>query len=181
MGNTDAWDAFVKRYRPAMVDWCRRSGAQPAEAEDVAQTVLLKLIEKMKAFEYDRTRGFRKWLRTVTRHAWLDYVDARRRGVQGTGRSAFWETLDHHAAGASLEVLIEEAWQRELAERAMAQVRTEVHGKTWRAFELVAVEGRKSPEAGKLLGMTPGAVLMARHRVTKRLRELIAELEADPL
>src|SRR5262249_60181969 len=63
--------------------WCRQWGLQGADADDVAQTVFLKLAAKMQTFEYDPTRSFRGWLRTLAHHAWSDLVDSQRRTARG--------------------------------------------------------------------------------------------------
>ena len=39
-----AWERFVWRYRPMIYGWCREWGLQGADAEDVAQDVLARLI-----------------------------------------------------------------------------------------------------------------------------------------
>src|SRR5208337_3697730 len=43
-----AWDEFVQRYRPMIHAWCLRSGAQPSDADDIAQEVLIKLLAAIK-------------------------------------------------------------------------------------------------------------------------------------
>ena len=39
-----AWAAFVRRYGPLIHGWCRRWGLQEADALEVDQEVLLKLV-----------------------------------------------------------------------------------------------------------------------------------------
>ncbi len=77
-----AWEQFVRRYAPLIHGWCRRWNLQAADAEEVTQTVLLKLVEKLREFEYDPARSFRAWLKTLTHHAWVDYLQ----GVKARGR-----------------------------------------------------------------------------------------------
>ena len=72
-----AWDEFVEIYQPMIRDWCLRWGSQPADAEDVAQQVLLKLLTAMKNYRRRAGSGFRGWLKTVTHNAWLDFVTSR--------------------------------------------------------------------------------------------------------
>ena len=48
-----AWAQFADRYGRKIYGWCRQWNLQEADAEDVTQSVLLKLAEKMRAFEYD--------------------------------------------------------------------------------------------------------------------------------
>src|SRR5262249_56687691 len=79
------WREFVDRYAPRVYAWCRHWRLQDADAKDVTQEVLLKLAEKMRTFTYDPSRSFRAWLKTLTRHAWSDFVNNRqRRLARGT-------------------------------------------------------------------------------------------------
>ena len=86
--NQTAWGEFVEHYGRRVYDWCRKWKLQDADAEDVTQTVLLKLADKMKTFAYDPQRSFRGWLKTVAHHAWVDYQESRGRAYsqsRGTG------------------------------------------------------------------------------------------------
>ena len=51
---------------------------------------------------------------------------------------------------------------------------------TWRAFWETWVVGKKPKEVAVELGMTVGAVYMARSRVVARLRQLIEGVEREP-
>jgi RNA polymerase sigma-70 factor (ECF subfamily) len=74
-----AWAEFVERYGPRIQGWCRQWGLQEADAQDVTQTVLLKMLGAMQTFQYDPTQKFRGWLKTITHHAWQDLERGRRR------------------------------------------------------------------------------------------------------
>jgi RNA polymerase sigma-70 factor (ECF subfamily) len=52
-----AWQEFVGRYRPRILAWCAAWRLQAADVEDVAQTVMLRLVSKLKDFQYDRARA----------------------------------------------------------------------------------------------------------------------------
>ena len=75
-----AWGEFVDRYGPQIYAWCRHWRLQEADAQDVAQTVLLRLARTMPEFVYDSARSFRGWLRTLTQNAWSDLVRDQQRG-----------------------------------------------------------------------------------------------------
>ena len=74
-----AWNLFIERYQPRIRRWCLTWGLQDSDADDVAQNVLVKLFAALRKFQYDPARSFRAWLKTVTQHAWIDFVGARRR------------------------------------------------------------------------------------------------------
>src|SRR5262245_44809599 len=82
-----AWSEFVKRYAPQLYRWCKRWNLQDEDAQDVAQTVLVKLAEKMRTFEYDPSRRFRAYLKTLVHYALCDFLEARKRPGTGTGES----------------------------------------------------------------------------------------------
>jgi RNA polymerase sigma-70 factor (ECF subfamily) len=66
----------VDRYGPQIHAWCRRWGLQETDARDVTQTVLLQLASKLRTFTYDPAQRFRGWLKTLTHHAWSDFLAA---------------------------------------------------------------------------------------------------------
>jgi RNA polymerase sigma-70 factor (ECF subfamily) len=57
--------------------WCVKWGLQSSDADDVAQDVLLKLLNAMRNFRYDPSRSFCAWLRTVTQSALSDFAAGR--------------------------------------------------------------------------------------------------------
>ena len=96
-----AWEEFVRRYGPSVLDWCRRWGAQEADALDVSQVVLSKLAVQMRHFAYDPSRSFRSWLRAVALNAWRDSLDARRPDA-ASGETEMVERLSGAEAAARL-------------------------------------------------------------------------------
>ena len=65
---------------------------------------------------------------------------------------------------------------RGLFGRALDLIRGEFEERTWQAFWLTAVEGRAAGEVALELGMSPGAVRVAKSRVLRRLREELGEI-----
>jgi RNA polymerase sigma-70 factor (ECF subfamily) len=172
----EAWREFVGRYAPRIYDWCRGWGLQEADAQDVTQDVLVKLAAKMRDFAYDHSRSFRGWLKTLVRHAWYDF--ARRWGRdRGSGGSEVLERLQAVEARENLVLRLQEEFDREVLEEAMARVRLRVDPHTWEAFRLLALEGWTGARAAAHLGMKVAAVFMARSNVQKRLREEVARLD----
>jgi RNA polymerase sigma-70 factor (ECF subfamily) len=172
-----AWSEFVARYGPQIDAWCRRWGLQEADAQDVTQALLVLLAAKLRGFVYDPRRRFRAWLRVLTRHAWSDFVAARRQQVAGSGDSTIVEALNTAQARDDLESRLQEAFDLELLEAAMARVQGRVAGHTWEAFRLTALDGLSGFEAAARLGLAVGLVFKARSNVQKLLKEEIRYLE----
>ena len=172
-----AWGEFAERYGRKIYAWCRRWQLQEADAEDVTQQVLLKLAHKMRTFSYDPAKSFRAWLKTVTHHAWRDFVEVRNRPGAGSGDTRVLEQLQSVQARDGLVDELDEEFTRELLDEAMARVRLRVQPHTWQAFHLLAVEGRSGAEAAERLGMKVATVFVARSKVQKMLQDEVRKLE----
>jgi RNA polymerase sigma factor (sigma-70 family) len=173
-----AWVQFTERYGRKIYAWCRQWNLQEADAEDVAQDVLLKLMEKMQTFVYDPAKSFRAWLKTIARHAWSDCWSGRKAVVPAGGSQAL-ELLQTVEAREDLVRRLEDEFDRELLDEAMARVRMRVTPRTWEAFERTALLGQSGAEAAKGLGMKVATVFVARSKVQKMLQEEMQKLE-DP-
>src|SRR5262245_15050843 len=171
-----AWAQFTERYGRKIYAWCRQWNLQEADAEDVTQTVLLKLAEKMQTFDYDRERSFRAWLKTVTRNAWSDFWSGRKIAVAAGGSMAV-ELLRTVEAREDLVKRLDDEFDRELLDEASARVRQRVTPRTWQAFEMTAVQGKSGAEAAAALDMKVATVFVARSKVQKMLQEEIKKMD----
>jgi RNA polymerase sigma-70 factor (ECF subfamily) len=174
-----AWAEFVEWYGQKIFVWCRAWGMQESDAQDVTQEVFLKLSGRMQDFRYDPQGSFRAWLKTVTHHAWHDYLCKQRKPGQGSGSESAIERLAAIEAKDDLAQRMEDAADQELLREAAARVRLRVEPRTWDAFYLLAVEGRSGAEAAKQLGMKVATVFVARSKVQRMLREELARLDQD--
>src|SRR5437763_15688962 len=175
--NQAAWAEFVDHYGARIYAWCRKWGLQEADAQDVTQNVLLKLARKMGEFTYDPSRSFRAWLKTLTHHAWSDFLESRARPALGSGDSQQADLLQSVEARDDLVQRLEAEFDRELLREAMARVRLRVAPQTWEAFALTALEGLAGAEASRRIGMQVAQVFVAKYRVQKMLRAEVARLE----
>src|SRR5262249_21973520 len=143
---------------------------------DVTQTVLARLAERLRSFEYDPAGSFRAYVRTVAHYVWCDFLESRKRPDAGSGDSAVGEQLARAAGRQGPAARLNEEFDQELLETASARVRLRLEAKTWEAFRLTAVEGLSGAEAAAQLGMTIPAVFKARCKVQKLLREEVRRL-----
>jgi RNA polymerase sigma factor (sigma-70 family) len=175
--NQAAWGEFVEHYGSKIYGWCRKWNLQEADAQDVTQNVLLKLAKKLQEFSYDPTRSFRAWLKTLTHHAWSDFVESQHRPGLGSGDSRVGNMLQSVEARDDLVKHLEEEFDREILEEAMGRVRLRVAPQTWSAFVLTALEGLSGAEAAARIPMQVAQVFVAKRRVQKMLHEEIAKLD----
>jgi len=172
-----AWGVFVERYGRHIYRWCRQWKLQDADAEDVTQDILMKLAQKLRAFAYDPSRSFRGWLKTLTHHAWRDFVDSPRRARAAAGDREVWELMRTLEAREDLVQKLQEAFDHELLEAAKVRVRLRVAPHTWEAFRLQALEGLPVAEVAAAVQLQVAMVYVAKSKVQKMLQEEIEKLE----
>ena len=117
-GDQQAWDALIGRYDPLVWSVCRRYRLDHADAEDVGQTIWLRLVGQL-----DRLRepnALPGWLVTTTRRECLQALDSARRS--GTLRPvlAAEDIPDQQTATAEQELLAAE--RRAALREAFAQL-----------------------------------------------------------
>ena len=99
-----AWSRFVKLYTPLIYFWGRKCGLQAEDAADLVQEVLTLLLKKLPEFQYDQSKSFRGWLRTITLNKWRDRYRKKALPIENSTQSmlgrivdpnedqSFWET-----------------------------------------------------------------------------------------
>jgi RNA polymerase sigma factor (sigma-70 family) len=176
----DAWREFTRLYAGVVYGFARRRGLQDADAADLMQDVLRSVAGHVGQLEYDPARGrFRNWLFTITRNKLYSFLDGQRRRVRATGDPDTRDRLTEVEAPSDGEAEWDKEYERQQFAVAADQVRGEFMSSTWKAFWGTAVEGRKPQDVGAELGLSPGAVYVAKSRVLSRLREKVRELEEE--
>jgi RNA polymerase sigma-70 factor (ECF subfamily) len=177
-GDQAAWAEFVALYEPLVYRLARRRGLQDADAEDLCQEVFRAVAGAVG--RWDPAGGsFRGWLLRVARNLLVNLLARQRRHPRGSGDSAVQALLaERPGPDPDASALFDAEYARRLFEWAAEAVRGEFTRKTWEAFRLTAVEGRKAAAAAAELGMTAGAVYVARSRVLARLRAKVGQLDA---
>jgi RNA polymerase sigma factor (sigma-70 family) len=174
--NRAAWQEFVNLYGPVVYGFARKRGLQDADSADLMQDVLRSIATAIGRLDYDRKQGtFRGWLFTITRNKVFNFLSARRIRPQASGDSATNRLLAEEPSGSDGSEAWELEYQRRLASLAMERVKGEFQETTWRAFWLTAVEGVVVADVAKQVGLSPGAIYVAKSRVLARLKE---EVEA---
>lgn len=177
----EAWVQFVTLYEPVVYRLLRQHGLQDADARDVMQELLLAVSRSIDRWNPSKECGsFRGWLRRVARNLvinWLKQPGRRVAAIGGTDLQSMLIMLP--AADAPSTIEFDREFRRALFHQAGERVRGEVHWATWNAFWETAIVGMSPAEAAAKLGLTVGAVRVAKCRVLARLRAVVTELETE--
>lgn len=176
--DSQVWGHFVKLYTPLVCHWCQRYQLKNEDIPDVVQEVFRSVARYIERFHKDRPEDtFRGWLRVITRNKALDLHRRRGRDVpieEGTEARRRLELIPapedcERDASADLE-------DRSIVyHRALELIRSEFRDSTWTAFWQVVLEGRSAVDVADDLGMSPGAVRVAKCRVLQRLRSELVD------
>jgi RNA polymerase sigma-70 factor (ECF subfamily) len=173
-----AWYEFVEIYWPVIHRLARRKGLQEADADDLAQQVLMSVARTIEERPHDHGRAkFRTWLGKVVQNAALNALSRTKpdRAAGGDGHAIH---VDNAAGREPDSQLLQLELRREVFRWAARQIEREFQPDTWQAFWQTAVEGRSCEDVAVELNKGVGAVYAARSRVMKRLQEKVKEYES---
>jgi RNA polymerase sigma-70 factor (ECF subfamily) len=138
----------------------------------LAQDVLATVGRAIESFDPHADGSFRGWLFTITRNLCVNHL-ARGKGPIGTGDSNVQRMLLQQPADEATVTLFETEHRRLRFRQAAEAMKPSFRESTWLAFWLTAVDGRPIESVAEELGMTSGAVRVARCRVLAKLRDTL--------
>ncbi len=162
-----AWSKFVRLYTPLLFYWARQTGMQPQDAADLVQEVLTIVFRKLPEFEYDRTKSFRSWLKTVTMNKFREFC--RRKSV--SRNAATGTVLNQVMADAQLESSWDVSYQRSLFATAMDTLKPEFRPQTWEAVRQFIAGDQPAAKIAAETGVSVWTIYAAKSRLLARLRE----------
>jgi RNA polymerase sigma-70 factor (ECF subfamily) len=172
----EAWREFVAIYRPVVYRLARKSGLQHADAEDLAQRVMMAVRRAIGNWDADPGKGrFRSWLARIARNAIINALTRRPPDLAAGGTAIFGLLEEQPEPDQRTQENLESEYRRSLFRWAAQRIRPEFHDGTWDAFWLTTVEGKDTEEAARALGKTAGAIYAARSRVMRRLKDEIQQ------
>ena len=173
----EAWRELEAAYGELILLYCRRRGLKAADCEDVRQLVWMNLARCLRNFEYDPTRGrFRDYLGRVVRNA-ISRHFARPSPASRTLDTGMLATLPDGDSG-SADPAWEEEWVNQHYRRALAKIECAFEPRSVEVFRRLAAGDSVAQVAGDFAMSTP-AIHKVKHRIKKRMQELIARQIQD--
>lgn len=169
----EAWERFVDLYTPLLFNWGTRQGLVHADAADLVQDVLIVLARELPSFEYDASKSFRSWLKTITeRRAKNVHRNAATRPIIG-----FESDVNRMAiVGSDVDLYEEREHRTYITQRVLELICCEFRDDVWKAFQMQTMEGRSAADVAQELGISVNRVYIAKSRVLRRLRQEIQGL-----
>ncbi len=173
-----AWQGLCQHFTPAIIDFGRKLGLTPEEAEDAAQETLLAFVRAWQQGRYERDKGrLSSWLFGFAKRIILKTRRQRPRehtvGPNAQGED-FWS---HIPDDARLTLTWETQWKRVVLTRCLEHLRREADPRVFAAFSRYALQEQSVEHVAEQLGMSRNAVYIAKCRMLTRLRELESDLQ----
>ena len=170
------WGRLQGIYLPLIRGWLGRVPGLGHEADDLAQEVFVVLLREIPRFDRRREGSFRAWLRQVTVNKVRTHRKQRRRRP-AVGLDPADGFLDHLAdPDGDLAREWDAEHDRHVFQKLLAVVQPDFGASTWEAFRRFALDGLPAARVAEELGLTENAVLRAKSRILKRLREEAGDL-----
>jgi RNA polymerase sigma-70 factor (ECF subfamily) len=170
------WRTLKDVYQPLIRYWLSDVPGLRDEADDLSQEVLVVVARELPSFERRRDGSFRAWLRQVTVNRIRTFHKARRKQPRTGGEEVGRLLAQLEDPNSDLTRQWDADHDRHVFQKLLAVIRPDFTPRVWEAFTRFALDGRPAAEVAGELGMSPRAVIQARFRVLKRLREESGEL-----
>jgi RNA polymerase sigma-70 factor (ECF subfamily) len=177
-----AWNDFAEIYQPLIYSLARRRGLQEADAFDLTQEVMTRVAKSISQWDPDPKRGsFRGWLATITRNMVVQFFRQNKRLPTSGNRTEIQDLLNNQPDDSLESEAFDMEHDRQVFAWAANQVKTQFAPNTWTAFWDTAVNGLSVADVAQNLGISHGAVYIARSRVMDRLKRTVQKSQFDSM
>lgn len=176
-----AWLEFESTYRSFIFSLILRMGIPNADAEDISQTILTKVWQKIEDFEYNRNRGkFHNWLAAMTRNTVKDFFRTKKNFITGRDAIEYQETYDsiEQQVLPDIEKLAREEWILHITNLAWENIKNDLHENKRRVFKYISQE-ITNPEIAQKLGISETSVRVYKAEVFEKMRTEINRLNQE--
>jgi RNA polymerase sigma-70 factor (ECF subfamily) len=171
------WQRLQDIYLPLIRHWLSGVPGLRDEADDLTQEVLIVLVRELPSFARQRDGSFRAWLRQITLNRIRTFRRAQhRRPLAGGGGQSDDYLAQLADPGSDLARQWDEEHDKHVFRKLLAIIKPDFTPATWEAFTRFALDGRPATQVAQELGLSERAVVQAKFRVLKRLREEGGEL-----
>lgn len=183
--DNESWRNFFDTYWKLIYSFAIQRGLSHEEAQEVVQETVLAVAKNIGRFHYDpQVCAFKTWLLGVTRSKIANMFARRARQPA----AASLPPDDSNSTGAVNRIPDEQAgqwdaawdeeWQKNLMDAAISRVKRRVSIEQYQMFDLFVLKQWPASDVAKTLGVTIGHVYVAKHRISKLVRQEVAALEA---
>jgi RNA polymerase sigma-70 factor (ECF subfamily) len=164
-----SWKEFIDAYQRYIYLVIRGMNVGHHDAEDLTQTVLLSVWEKIPGFEYSPQHSkFRTWLCRIVRNKVVDHI---RSSVSQQKRIDKIKD-DGGVALPEIEAIAEREWRAHVSDRAWRNIQSRFSEQVLQCFDL-SREGKSTAEISEVTGIAEPTIYVYKKRVKDALLQEI--------
>ena len=168
------WQKLVNTYAPLLIRWSERAGVASSDRDDLVQDVLIVVLRRVSDFQHRHTGAFRGWLRVI-------FVNHLKKYFRDQAKNACRFHLDDACdPNSPLSHFFDQEHDMYMAHRAMNVAEKDFSEITWSAFMRQVIEGQSTLQVAQDLQLSTNAVLKAKSRVLKRIRQELHAMAYTP-
>jgi RNA polymerase sigma-70 factor (ECF subfamily) len=170
------WRRLQDIYEPLIQRWLGRIPGLGHEADDMIQEVFVIVLREIPRFDRRREGSFRTWLRQIAVNQVRTHRKKQhRRPIVGLDPAdGFLDRLADPTSELALEWDLDH--DRFVFQKLLALVQPDFSPTTWQAFHKFALDGLPAAQVANELNLSENAVLQAKSRILRRLREEAGDL-----
>jgi RNA polymerase sigma factor (sigma-70 family) len=181
----ESWREFFKIYSGLIYSVAFQSGLTEHEAEEAVQETIISAAKTMPSFKYDPSVcSFKTWLRHLARKRIADQF--RKRSKLVTHPSIATATSDTAAIeripdpqSIHLDETWNIEWQKHIFEVAVGRVKRKVAVEQYQIFDLYVLKNWPVKRVAATLGVSVTQIYLAKHRITRVVKEEAKRLEKE--
>lgn len=180
-----SWQEFFDTYWKLIYGVARKSGLTETEAEDVVQETMIAVAKYIPALKYDRKLGsFKHWLMNMTRWRIADQVHrrtplARPAASEESATGTDWLEKLPDPASLNLDQWWEDAWERNLFDAAVANVKRRMEPEKYQVFDFYVNKDWPPEKVAEAFHLSVNQVYLAKSRITDLIKEEVARLQLE--
>ena len=173
----ESWREFASIYEPLVHRIAIAKGLQRADADDLVQEVMTRVARSVGDWDPDNRRGtFRGWISTIARNLVIDFLRKRKRAPLTSEKTDVRRLVESTPDRGEETDYFDREYERQLFINAAKEIRDSFAPNSWNAFWLTAVKNQPVKKVAAKLGISVGAVYVARSRIMSRLKQKINSL-----
>ena len=176
-----AWHEFYDTYHRYIRAILWKMNLQEADANDILQSVMLKIWNKLPEFDYQRSKGkFRNWLSIITANTAKNYIRSENRLYNClNGDKASW--LDDYKSTVlppEIEEISSHEWETFISTMAWENVAKTLSQQMQDVFEAL-LKGDTVGEIAEKFSMNANTVSVYKKRIKHKMQLEIVRLQND--
>lgn len=170
-GDVSAFESLVREYQSRLYHTCLRMMADPEDARDMAQDILVKVWRSLPSFKGESS--FSTWLYRIAVNTCLDELRRRKKAAHASVEAlaeSGWEPSDPEA-----EHLLELALNRDLLQKALQRLPDDFRT----VIVLRDVNGLSYEEIAQIIDCPIGTVRSRLNRARKNMAKILIDMEPN--